>query len=121
MREAQKGVYRLPSPSEDSYTTLRQNTNGNEVSELLYHLPPFQAIVHLLEALSRGPHTFYCGLSGSVSGQRLEVPAWMSDRSLSGHCRSLPDPYLGLEALHPLAKFLEDAETKSALLAPLAA
>src|SRR5215469_17733534 len=70
-------------PNERCITKL-ENAHGTESRELLYRWPPWAGLsVGVHESVEKPDGVvFRC----SVRGRRLEIPAWMFDRSACARC-----------------------------------
>ena len=90
-------------------TTRFENAHGTELRELLYRWHPWFGLrVSIHEAVDKADGVvFRCSLNGTDADRRLEVPAWMFDRSACARVRVAADVYVKLSALTSLMALLQ--------------
>jgi hypothetical protein len=101
---------RYENADEQYCTTRLENTHGTEIRELLYPRHPWSGLrISVHEAIDRPDGVvFRCDLDASDANRRLEIPAWMFDRSACARVRVATDAHVDLSALIALAALLRD-------------
>ena len=97
----------------NDYITKLENAHGTEFAELLYPWHPWAGLrIGLHESVSKPDGiVFRCRLYG----RRLEIPAWMFDRSACARIRVAPDAHVDLGALAALTALLRSASSNAPL------
>ena len=97
----------------NDYITKLENAHGTEFGELLYPWHPWAGLrIGLHESVSKPDGiVFRCRLYG----RRLEIPAWMFDRSACARVRVAADAHVDIGALVALTALLRSASSNAPL------
>jgi len=97
----------------NDYITKLENAHGTEFGELLYPWHPWAGLrIGLHESVSKADGIVFRCL---LHGRRLEIPAWMFDRSACARVRVAADAHVDIGALAALTALLRSVSSNAPL------